>query len=580
MSAIKIKNILCFSGETEVKFEEGLNIVSGQNSAGKSSIATIIAALASHHDNPASISSRLKQSYITDGSDEGYAQLDNEVRWSPVSGLSIKQGTEPQSQPHCVGIVDFVKVRSAKERLALFDDLIPKKDPLEQLTPLWKRPKEQLHAVVDMINKNGWNDAIKMYEGQRLEAKKRWQKVTGRPRYGKEIASNWVPDGWSADLDGKSEIQLQRELADAQDVCNALLSAEAITQQQIDDAKKLKSEIPVIEDKLELLREEHKILKGKYNAMDPIVHAAEKEWTKVKDEITQIKYKLEHLKNINNEKQACPYCSETLHVSDGRIEKIPADTTAKIDELVALTDELKKERDRRKAQSDEAKASLNEVQKTIERVKNDGGQLKARLKLVGEMSSKADQKPASKASDAEVSLAQNKLTEAKTALECYKKWTDAKREHENVTEIDEVCYLLQKISQSQDALGSLVGKIQQILDNLCSITNWLPIKIKDDYAITSGGRPVQLCAQNEKLKAQWVIQIAIARITNSSWLVLDCCDLLQDSSWDGLIPLVRKLAKAHPAMKIVLLGTNIYKLEKFDEDNVIKVSNNHDINYV
>ena len=115
-----------------------------------------------------------------------------------------------------------------------------------------------------------------MYEGQRLEAKKRWQKCTGRARYGKEAAANWVPDDWHADLDGQSEASLQNAVADAQDAFNMAISADAITQKEIDEARKIKDfRIPDIETTIIEKSAEANKLVAKYKDQKKILDEAQ-----------------------------------------------------------------------------------------------------------------------------------------------------------------------------------------------------------------------------------------------------------------------------------------------------------------
>ena len=147
MSVIKINNVLCFRGENTVPLIAGLNVVSGKNSTGKSCFATIVSALVSREENPAKLTSRLKGSYVTDGETEGSASLDDMVRWSPTTGLSFKSGKYEYNHRASVGLVDFIKPMTAKEKARIWEDLLPKTDPKELLEPVWKRPKLQLEAV-------------------------------------------------------------------------------------------------------------------------------------------------------------------------------------------------------------------------------------------------------------------------------------------------------------------------------------------------------------------------------------------------------------------------------------------------
>ena len=76
------QNILCHE-KLDITIEPGVTIVSGKNSAGKTSIATMIAALAAHHINPKGLPTTQFKSYVKGKALFANASM-NGVTWRPA----------------------------------------------------------------------------------------------------------------------------------------------------------------------------------------------------------------------------------------------------------------------------------------------------------------------------------------------------------------------------------------------------------------------------------------------------------------------------------------------------------------
>ena len=277
--------------------------------------------------------------------------------------------------------------------------------------------------------------------------------------------------------------------------------------------------------------------------------------------------------------QRCPHCGNALFLRNGMIFY----DTKLADTDVTKWEKEKKDIAKKGKKSREHLDSITEIIKPLQNkilaYKKSITELEAKKSVLGEVAKNADKEPKAQLSDSELRLLEAKLNEAKKSLACFVKWQEAKKEHENVTELDEVCSVIAKVGVRGDSMVELTKSIKKILANITKITQWKATEMGDDLSLTSDGRPIELCAQNEKLKMQWALQIASARLTKSQWLVLDNCDLLQDESWDGFINLLRRLSQAHPSMHILLCGTNIKGMDKFEGDNIIAITDDHTFSY-
>ena len=71
-----------------------------------------------------------------------------------------------------------------------------------------------------------------------------------------------------------------------------------------------------------------------------------------------------------------------------------------------------------------------------------------------------------------------------------------------------------------------------------------------------GGRPIQLCSESEKWRAQAAIQLTLAAMTGSQAVVLDRADLLDADNREGLVRAVKRVSgKTGIAVLLCSTGT-------------------------
>ena len=258
MPELHIENLFCHEA-LDVELLPGVNLITGKNTSGKTSLAMIIAALAAHYDNPASVSATSKKAYIRDGNLEGVAMMDG-VKWTPqASGIGAPVGIKPTAARQAVGLTDFIEgARGGKERAQLWESMFLPDNPREILEKVWPSilGKKQLESILGIIDKQGWDAALTIYENKRLESKRRWQQVTGEPRYGAEKAANWLPAAWRPEIEGHSEDDMTAALTDARDALTVANSVQSIEQERIDKAREVQEKvIPAKEGELKTARE-------------------------------------------------------------------------------------------------------------------------------------------------------------------------------------------------------------------------------------------------------------------------------------------------------------------------------------
>ena len=562
----------------EVHLRPGVNVVTGKNSAGKTSLATILAALATETGNPLFLSAAEKSKYVTRQETEGHATLrwdgKKTATWYPLqlqvslSGAGKDKEVQPLSIAHAVGLVDFLEKRPTKERAKVFESLFPPPSPASLLEG--KLPDYQLESVVQEIERNGWDSALAIYEHKRREAKDAWQKITGAGRYSDKKGANWVPGDWRMELAGASPDSLQADLQNAKDVVAELVAQEAISQDKIAEARKVKyEEIPAKEAERV---EAHQAAE----AINENVEEMKREHTRLSELITLTAANIEKVSTLLNAEPTftCPVCNTGLvECQKNEVLKVwketkPEELAEAHEQREALRKTLKDAQDKRVRKQMELDAQINRAEaahNVLMRIRGEMLSLQQRTGL-------ADAKPTEGASQLEL----NKSEEARDAIlkdvEAKDMMNKATRAHNNVVELDATCQLLSAQGARWQQGQGVVGVINKTLANMSELAGWPAVVVDPEYAISYNDWPVALCAENERLKVQILLQLAFARVYKPCrMIVLDALDKLYDESWDGLVNLLNRystrMLKERTDIKIVLCGTNLHERhESFAND--------------
>lgn len=549
MSQLEVTNVL-YHGSLSHEFRPGVTLVTGKNTSGKSSLAKIIGALVTHDANPGHVSAAATKDYVTDGALEGQARLDDVV-WRPPAGISSPPDQGPLSTPQAAGLIDFRVNRVVKQRAELWEGLFLPSDPMAILRPRWQLPEAQLVAVVEIINTQGWEKASGIYEDRRREAKRRWQQITGARLYGKRVASTWTPKNWREELEGKSEADLQSEVVDLRDRLQALGVRQTIEQSRIDEANRVLAEdIPAAERDLSDAQTQYRAASADYQAH-------RKHLTEMQDLRESHKRELSRLTQILEAKAPyeCPHCQKGLQLSAGQVVAWEAPSGAEIEKATTDRDtfmgnlaEVEAELGVQGQAMDGVSAEVNTAAGRVSQIQGRLDELRRRAEVAGMEVSQVD--------EGERAKLELDVEEANKFLVAHQQYYNAKREHDNVVELDTVCTLLGPTGARAQHMRQAMDKVRLVLANGSKRAGWLPITILDDYGLTSNGRSLPLVSDNEKLKAQWLCQVAAVMLAGGSWVVLDAADLLRDESWDGLVELVNSLASKREGLHIVVCATS------------------------
>ena len=230
---LTIHNVLCHE-DLQITIPVGAVLITGENSAGKSSVARILAAVTTHNTNPACLSAAFAKTYLKKGCIEGTAALSDGATWIVPSKMEIPAGVEPETGVHMAGVVNFIEHhQNAEARAKVFEDIFLPPDADALLRPLWKQSEQQLQSVLKLIAAKGWKAAHGVYDEQKKDSGRQWGRIAGIA-YTKKRGSQWRPADWSTDIEGLSEDDVLTALTEAQDALRAVGVRQAVDQDRVD----------------------------------------------------------------------------------------------------------------------------------------------------------------------------------------------------------------------------------------------------------------------------------------------------------------------------------------------------------
>ena len=553
--SLVVKNMYGFS-DCEVSLPTGATLITGMNAVGKTNLSKIIAALVTLDGNPERFDQTWKKWYMKQNAQRGYAML-GDIKWDPSkSGVEASMGSAPMAHKHSVGLIDFViGSKSVKERTAVWEGLIMPKNPRELIEPSWPlASKEKMEAVIEKVERSSWQDAFTVYEDRRRQAKQKWSQITGAGTYGVKKASNWTPSYWHPDLDSASEESLQADLVNARDDLTEMTSQSAISQSQISEAQNARDNL--IPEAKEIQREHQ----------DKLVELRNKKET-CNGMLDNFDFHIDRLQKLINEKENllhskpslhCPECNAGLElVQDGVLGVWRQPSKEKLAEAVTELDSMKESIEIGKSKRTEKQREIGEIQTAIEERQMKLGEITGSIKQLEYQAKMADSNPSSEVSYEKRKKAENLVSECQKKLESFQSMRAAHACNQTVLELDTVCDILGPSGVRTKHLQTVIDGMKEQLKEMVELAGWNDIDLSDDYMITSNGIPIVMCAESEKLKAQWLMQILSAVYAKDKWIVFDQADTLVGEWWEGLVKIVNSICKENNEMRILVCGSNI-----------------------
>ena len=549
----------------EIDLEPGRIVeVVGPNASGKTSIAVCAQAVLARDSNPLGLSAaESKRNYPHDGAEDASVELYHPATreydtWRPARGtMQFNDAWGALSHPTAVGLIDFTGKMKAKERAEVFQSaLLP--DPETVLKAVHERlaeylPADDLAGAMEMLAERGWDATEAVYSERGKESKRAWNAVTGKT-WGIRVAADWRPDGWLADFDHLTPQIAEERVTNARDALNALHRVQAISESEQEAAERAAADLPILELALKKLNDVRAQVLADRDKI-PALTAADRR-QRLQAEID------DERRNLTSVQQ-CPHCDEALAIRKNKIVagENPVVLQSRIDELQKHWDTADAELTALSETVRPLNAQLRLVEEDIREQQSLLNNCKAFATKTGEVQTEADR--------AALAQAEQAVEDTREVVKLVQAEADATRIHQTIIRYTEIARALGPEGVRSKMLADGMRKLNGGLAVVAKSSGWPRVEISDACAITSGvgfaggsktdasyfpGRPIVLCSESERWRAQAAIQLTLGAITGSKAVVLDRADLLDTSNRAGLVTAVNRVV-GRTQMSVLLCST-------------------------
>lgn len=436
----------------------------------------------------------------------------------------------------------FARQTEQDRRATLFKLTNCKASPDATAAMLIKRGiSEDLANEVKPMLRGGFPAAAKEAAENATKAKGAWRAVTGE-NWGSDKANGWEPEAPAFEVDAaelaaatKKLAELNQDLQDGNQALGATKAAlaEAGTlQQQIDQltetaALEQRRATKLATDETNLAEWQAKLTEAEAAASGELAAPAHE----------------------------CPHCQGLLEIKNGKVQAYPEQAKAVDPEAKKRVAEYRGYRDSAQRAADNSKRDLRESQ--------DASAKAAALK----------EKLAAAPSQAMVDNADAALTELRqqrdavaakvTALSDAQQAAEQRTEiitkatayHQEVTEWLQVAEALGPNGIPAEILASAITPVNDALAVLARMAKWKPVVIGNDMEITVGGRLYGLMSESAKWRADTLIALAIAQISELRFVVLDRFDVLDIPGRLQLLGMLCELGRIKAMDTMFMCGT-------------------------
>ena len=552
-----------------------VNTVTGGNEAGKTSIATLVGGILCRNENPLGHGRKPARLYLKDYADSGFCQLklDDQpiARWDAVSGEIQDFDVEQNllSTPGPVGLVDFCASITPAARVALWEGyfLPPLPDLKDKFQKVLKPhlSEGQLEQIIELVGTGEMKSVCNAYENRRKNAKAEWKMITGED-YGMAKGTDWIPAGWSADMDGLTEALLREEIEVAQSHLRNVQVVQAITAADIEKAAQVRARIKVLhKQKVENEKSLEKLEEKSKEMARPLA-----EIQKHMRGLEGMIYAHNDMKPRAEATKKCGACGVSLiHQVQGKTMP-PYDVEAFARELKLWEQkkvELQNKYDRLDGERQEIAEKIEPVARQLHVARNEISRINVEINALRGDDALADSTPTVPDDGEESEKAEKALEHARYRHQLFQRREQARRHHHDVMAYDEVVKALGPKGVRATEVDRSMNVFRKVLERVQQITDWSATEIDAAYNISIGGRKfLKVAGETPRLRAQYAIQIALAVSQKEQLVVLDMVDHLEQRNQEILKELLVTVCtkQKNPPAFLLCGTTGHFSKETFD----------------
>lgn len=504
---VSVQNVMgCEQAEFQLEPKQ-IALIAGRNGGGKSSICRAVAAALSGESFPIPGQKKGQSDWLVRfGSEYATVILRGNkgtvtARWP---GKFATQDDPPSASRIATGLTILSEL-DAKDRTSMFLRYLEAEPSLDELREKLNAAGLEVRIVadcVDLVRRLGWDSAAESRKESGARWKGAWEKIT-RANFGVKQSASWVPENWEHDLTGADETKLSEEIARIQDLLKSAIGKEAVSKAQREELAGIAGEYDARAEQFhrhgELLSEQEKALSEKRTELNALLSAP-----------------------LDGGTQECPHCKGALQIKDGKIVK-------------AGKGPSKKQIDDREATKLSLTAEISKLEADVEAGRKDTAELQSSLnesiRAKQRLESAVDEDPESDKLGAA-------LKNANARLQMWRAKRDADGYFSQIIDNHRALEMLLPTGLRQEKLAEKLKGFNEQIKSLTTTAEWDPVTIMDDLSIRYGGKPYYLLSKSEQFRANVVLQVAFARLDNSSAVIIDGADILDGPGRTGLIKLL------------------------------------------
>ena len=547
---IQISNVLGIA-RADLLFTRPIMVISGPNEAGKSTIADAISMAIDGKPRRVDAKKDLGQ-LLHDGSAKGRVTITS-VDDETIGDFKLPKGEHlvsdkikgAQYLPYVLDAGLFGRQTAADRRKTLFALTGCKVNADTTEEALIKRGADPERAAkIKATLGQGFSAAQKEAAQNATESKGAFRAVTGM-NWGVVQAEGWtveIPHG--PDVDQAAIDAAQQKFRAAQDDVDLANRHLGNLEQRRADAIGVVAKRKELEDLAATLKR----ATGKRDATQADLN----KWLPIVERLTG---ELEQAKT-GSVPVACPCCQADLVISG---QTLTAFSGAKSDPAKAsqIALELRKAQDavtlykntlandqRAIAAAENANNELGILQAEVEPVTDE------QIEAASQAINTKRQTAASFQAQAEALLERKRLIDG--AAESEKK---AAEHHEDVKAWLLIADALSPDGIPAEILSGALAPVNDALAILCRMSRWKPVVINEAMDIRYGDRLYGLCSESAKWRADCLIALAIAQISQLKLIVLDRFDVLDSRSRPQMLDMLKELANLDAMTTMIVCGT-------------------------
>lgn len=543
---LTISNVLSIA-RADIETSAPITLISGDNMAGKTSIRDAISMAVL--GTPSRVDKKKDLGMLLhDDAKKGRVVLstsEGECSLALPKGEHIGLGeiTGAEYLPLVIDPSKFMLLSLDERKRTLFE-LTGAKPSMKVIQPMLEKAgiNMDLFGEVQALLRGGFPEVAKDAANRARDAKAAWRTTTGE---------NWGADkseGWEAEApagEAPTDEAIQAAKAAYEKTLNDMQNGSVFIgreQQRLEDSAGKAEQLAELKDVASQLERREAKLEA--------TRADLAQWSAKVDTITDQLAAAKAAETVCE----CPSCGASLKMEAGELViaaeskkgPTPAEVTAELNKAREARDMLRRTETNDIRAVDDSKRAIETLAGETDLGHADDSKLNEAREAMAKLTIQRDRQRA----------AYEALSDLKATIDgISSKNATATMYHKQVVQWLAIADEMGADGIPKKLLSRALDPFNQSLEMLAGLCGWPTVAIGSDIEITSNGRLYQLASKSEQWRADTLIALAIAQMSQLKFVVLDGFDILQASARQELLGMLLQLVDLDAIESVVMAGT-------------------------